>query len=152
MKSISIELGGKLRSVVAPTDSAAYTVAMDPESKTAEVLIRMKKQSEHSALSAINAAKKEYPDGRWNAVGMSPWLETTGGVADSLNPYYKISFVYKNGDWNMVVTEDMTEFKMAQRDFGSTSVGLPEANLVQKNEIERIMKILTNNQGPKGRW
>lgn len=151
MKTITYELGGKIRSVMVPPESAAWIQHTDYTQGKSDIIIRMKKADEQNALVSFNNAKRENPSPCWRAVSATGYLETTGGVAPDSNPYYRISFVFKNNDWNMLVTENMQEFKQAQRDTLALGAPLPSSAQVGQPEVKQVLELL-GKASAGGRW
>jgi hypothetical protein len=151
MKTVTFELGGRIRSVMVPQESAAYLQVVDYTQGTCDLIIRMKLVTEHSALTSVEAAKTEYPSRAWRPVTPNGWMETAGGLPAEANPYYKVQFAYSDGQWNMIVTDAMQEFKTAQRDTLALGAPLPQQTQASEADMQSAIKILASASGG-GRW
>jgi hypothetical protein len=144
---------GMFRSLVAPKDSAAWTLIISESQGKAMMLFRMKRRSERSMLTALEAAKDERPALTWHSVSSLPWSETTGGVEDDEPYYYKLDFVMNKGEWTLLVPADNVNYLNAQRDFYSSPAQLSKTLAMGHEELSSALAILagqTSKEKDKG--
>jgi len=143
MKLISFEMGGQMRSMVIPSDVAAFAFTENARAGKAALFFRMKKADDHSHWTSFQKAQKEVPKLEWTPAGTNSWLETNDGLEVSAASYAQISFSKSDkGEWVLEYLPGMGEFISRQGDLRETVTKLPPSLTKEANEVINFLKIL----------
>jgi hypothetical protein len=140
MKIIAFKLGGKMRSLVLPTNAAAWAFSENDEQGKAGLLVRMKRANEYSFLTTLNMAKEELPDLNWRSTGSIPYLETGRGLEDNAAAYFIVQFAKQSdGDWALEFERGMSEWLGQQADLSAMNTSIPSSLLHDTNDVVQFL-------------
>jgi hypothetical protein len=103
------------------------------------MVFRLKRNDEQSALTSLNAAKKDYSKFNWRSVDSTPWSDTEGGVEPNEPVYYLLHFQNGPRGWAMVQSDGMEDFIGSQRDLASNAADLPRTLSASTKELASLI-------------
>jgi hypothetical protein len=143
MKPLTFELGdGKMRSIIAPKDSAAWALVISADKSKAVMFFRLKKLNEKTMQTALNNARDEVPAINWQSTGSLPWCETSGGVDAGQPIYFTLQFVQRKGDWVFAANAGLEEYIGSQNDIRGNAAALPSSSSTPMEDLAVVLDFL----------